>query len=101
MVVILDQRTLTKGESTTVQLVSCMTGLDSVVAVNTNNRIFSCLVKSNPVKLETISTSPTLSVLWLEKIGTVQYEEMTHVFRLVTPNIKSDATSAPQTCVCK
>ena len=45
-------RTLAVVGSITVWLASSFTGLDSVVAVHTNSNIFSCLVKSNPVKLE-------------------------------------------------
>ena len=43
----LKQRALTKGVSTTVPLVSCLTRLDSVGSLYTNNIIFSSLVKSN------------------------------------------------------
>ena len=48
----------------TVQLVSCLTGLHWVVSAHTNSIIFSCLVKSNKVKMETSRTvilPPTLS----------------------------------------
>ena len=49
-----NQRTLTIGEvSLYLRLVSPLTGLDTAVSVHTNNNIFSCLLKSNPVKLET------------------------------------------------
>ena len=37
----------------TVWLLSGLTGLDSVVSVHRNDKIFSCLVKFNPVKLDT------------------------------------------------
>ena len=56
------------GGSITIQQVSYLTGLDSVVSVHTNNNIFSCLVKSNPVNLETSHTAilpPMVSVLLL------------------------------------
>ena len=38
------------------QLVFSLTGLDSVVSVHTNDNIFSCLVESKLVKLETSHT---------------------------------------------
>ena len=59
------QRILTVGVSITVQLVSSLTDLDLVDSVHTNNNIFSCLVTSNPIKLETRYTvifPPTESV---------------------------------------
>ena len=37
----------------TVLMDSILTGLDSVVSIHTNSNILSCLVKSNPVKLQT------------------------------------------------
>ena len=52
----LKQRILTGGGSITVRLISSLTCLDSVVSVNTNNGIFSSLVKSNRVKLDFIHT---------------------------------------------
>ena len=42
------QRTLAIRRRISVQLVSCLTGLDSLVSVHTNNNIFTSLVKSNP-----------------------------------------------------
>ena len=53
------QRILTIGRWRRIiaQLVSCLTVLDSEVAVDTNNKIFSCLVKSDPVNLETSGQS--------------------------------------------
>ena len=45
------------GGSITVQIVSRLTGLDSVVSTHSNNKLFYCLVQSNPVKLETTCTS--------------------------------------------
>ena len=44
------------GEVHTVSLLSCLTGLDLVVSVHSKNTKFTCLVKSNPVKLETNRT---------------------------------------------
>ena len=44
-----------------------LTGLDSAPSVHSNNDIFTCLVKQNPVKLEascTVILPPTVSVLW-------------------------------------
>ena len=61
-----DQRTHTVGGSITVQLVSSFTSLESAATQRTKN-IFSLLVKSNLVKLETSCTviiPPTVSVLW-------------------------------------
>ena len=61
-------RTLAVGWSFTVRLVSSLTGLNPLVSVQVNNNIFSWLVKSNPVKLETSHTvihSPTtVHILW-------------------------------------
>ena len=50
------RRTFTNGGRITIWLVSSLTGLDSVVSVHTSSNIFSCLIKSNPVKLETTHT---------------------------------------------
>ena len=58
----------TLGGSITVQLVSSLLSLDSVVSVHTNHNIFSCLTKYFPVKLDTRHTysytSPMVSPLW-------------------------------------
>ena len=48
----------TIGGSITVQLVSSFTSLDSTASLHTNNKIFSVLVKSSLVKVESVS------VLW-------------------------------------
>ena len=64
---------ITRG-SFTVQLVSSLTGLDLVVAVLTNILIFSCLIKSNPVKLEsnwTILPRRVFSVNKSKQVGTL------------------------------
>ena len=50
------RRTFANGGRITIWLVSSLTGLDSVVSVHTSSNIFSCLIKSNPVKLETTHT---------------------------------------------
>ena len=49
-------RTFTICGSIIVRLVPSLTDLNTIVLVHTNNNIFSCLVKSNPVELETSST---------------------------------------------
>ena len=49
-------RTLTVGESITVQMVSILTGFYSVDSAHTSKKIFSCLVKFNPIKLATSHT---------------------------------------------
>ena len=67
--------------SITVRLVSSLTGLDWVVSVHTKNKIFSCLVKSNPVKLDTNRTvilPPTVKVFW-----TSRNDEIVHFQLLV------------------
>ena len=63
-----DQRTLTVGESITVQLVSSFTRLHWTASLNTNKIIFPSLISSSLVKLETNHTvilPPTVSVLWM------------------------------------
>ena len=50
------QRTLTIGENITVQPASILTGSDRVILLLTSNNIFSCLVESNSVKLNTSHT---------------------------------------------
>ena len=50
--------------SITVKLVSCLTGLDSKVSVHANNSIFSCLIKSNLVKLEINHTETLVTELF-------------------------------------
>ena len=60
------QRTLTVGGSIIVWLVSSLTRLHWTASLNTNKIIFSSLVSSSLVKLETSCTvivSPTVSVL--------------------------------------
>ena len=49
----------------TVQQVSCLAGLDSIILVQTNHNIFSCLVKSNPVTLDTSHHTTLILGLWL------------------------------------
>ena len=70
------QRTLTiVGARITEQPLSSLTGLDSVVSVPTNINIFSCLVKGNPVKLETSHTvilPSIVTVLWLASTSTLR-----------------------------
>ena len=69
------QRTLTIGGSITVQLVSSLPGLDSVIYVHTNNNILSSFVELKPVKLDTRCTviiPPKLSVLWCVEDGNWQ-----------------------------
>ena len=58
------QKTLPVGGNLTVQLVSCLTGMNSEALLHTNNNIFYCLVKSN---LETLQTSRT------EILGLLKY----------------------------
>ena len=44
---------------------------DLVVSLYTNNNIFSCLVKSNPAKLETshkVIFAPTVRILWIGRL---------------------------------
>ena len=53
-------------------MVSCLTALDSVVSVDTNNTILPYLVKYYPVKLETscaVILPKMVSVLWSNKNG--------------------------------
>ena len=51
------QSTLTSRGSITARLVSSLLGLYSLVFIHTNDNIFHCLVKSNPVELETSYTA--------------------------------------------
>ena len=63
------QRTLTAGGSITDWLVSSFICLDSAASQLTKNSIFSSLVKSNLVKLETSCTvilPPMVTVHWLD-----------------------------------
>ena len=50
--VLSDQRTLTVRGRITVLLGSCLTRFDSTASLNTNNIIFSSLIKSNLIKLK-------------------------------------------------
>ena len=62
------QRTLTVRGSITAWLVSSFTRLHQTASLNTNKIIFSSLVSSSLVKLETSRTvilPPTVSVLWV------------------------------------
>ena len=52
-----------KYHSMAVRLVYSLTGLDSAVSAYKQKNIFSCLVKSNPVKMETSSTAILLPTL--------------------------------------